>query len=98
MRIWRLLVLSVVIGLILANGIAIADVLHTLTPGSTFQEGCVAPCMCPVTLPEVVTGTFVLVPAGSDPFFTNYNLNEISWIGLDSNRRISYKSATLLLK
>lgn len=91
MRTWKLLLLSVIIGLILTNGMATADVLYTLTPGSSFQEGCVAPCMCPVRLPEVLTGTFLLVPAGSDPLFTNYNLDEISWTAFDSNGGIIHK-------
>ncbi|MGD0919572.1 MAG: hypothetical protein ABSB22_24295 [Thermodesulfobacteriota bacterium] len=91
MRIRRLWVLSVVISLILANEIATADVIYTLSPGTTFQEGCVGPCMCPVTLLEGVTGTFLLVPAGSDPLFTHYNLDDISWTALDSNGGIAHK-------
>ena len=62
-----------------ASGEAAADVLYQLGPGTMFQEGCVSPCLCPVTLPEEMTGTFLLVPAGSDPLFTNYQLNQISW-------------------
>jgi hypothetical protein len=85
MRIKMLFVLPIIMGLILADGTARADALYTLSPGSTFQEGCVFPCMCPVGLPEVVTGTFLLVPAGSDPLFTNYNLDMISWTVLDSS-------------
>lgn len=93
MRIRRFLLLSVVIGLILANGIVIADVLYTLAPGSTFQKVCIAPCPCayPPALPEVLTGTFLLVLAGSDPLFTNYQLNEIFWTALDSNGGISHQ-------
>ncbi len=91
MKMRRLLVPSVVIGLILVNRIVTADVLYTLTPSSTLQEGCVGPCMCPVRLPEVLTGTFLLVPAGSDPLFTNYQLKEISWTTLDSNGGIIHK-------
>lgn len=68
-----------------------ADVLYTLATGSTFQEGCVAPCMCPVALSEAMTGTFLLVPAGSDPLFTHYYLNDISWTVLDSDGRIVHR-------
>lgn len=91
MRIRRLFLLSVVLGLILANGIAAADVPYTLAPGSIFQEGCIAPCMCPVRLPEVVTGIFLLTPAGSDPLFTHYSLDEISWTTFDSKGGIVHK-------
>ncbi len=87
----RLSVLSAIIGLILANGMATADILYTLAPDTTFQEGCVGPCLCPVMLSEVVTGTFILVPAGTDPLFTHYNLAEISWTALDSNGGIAHR-------
>jgi len=85
MRTWRPWVLSLVVGSILVSGIATADVLYTLSPGSTFQQGCVPPCLCPVSLPEALMGNFLLVPAGTDPLFTHYNLDAISWTTLDFN-------------
>jgi hypothetical protein len=91
MRIRRSLGLTLVVCLILGNGMALADVFYRLSPGSTFQEGCVGPCLCPVGLAEAVTGTFLLVPAGADPLFTNYKLDEISWTALDPNGGITHK-------
>ena len=79
MRIRNLLVLLSILSILLISRMAPADVLYTLEPGSTFQQGCSGPCLCPITLPQEVTGTFLLVPAGSDPLFTNYQLNEVSW-------------------
>jgi hypothetical protein len=75
----------------LLSGMAQSQVLYTLEPSTTFQEGCVGPCMCPVMLSERVAGTFVLVPTAPDPLFANYNLNEISWTALDSNGTIAHQ-------
>ena len=91
MRIRRVLILLMTIALILASEMAGADVLYSLAPGTILQEGCVGPCMCPVRLPEAVTGTFLLVPTGSDPLFTHYNLEEISWTVFNSNGGIAHK-------
>ena len=55
-------------------------------PGATFQEGCLAgPCLCPVGPIEDVTGTFSLTETGSDPLFTNYRLDDISWTVTGNN-------------
>ncbi len=75
----RAFVVAIAVLVSFAGGRATADVLYELGPGTTFQEGCVGPCLCPVQLSEEVTGTFLLVPAGSDPLFAYYRLNGISW-------------------
>ncbi len=79
MRIRMVLISSLIFIMIFLGTTAEANVLYTLAPGSTFQQGCVAPCLCPVGLSEEVSGTFLLAPSGSDPLFTTYQLNEISW-------------------
>ncbi len=82
----RLVVMiPLIISVILASGTAIADVLYTLTPGTTFQEGCFGPCLCPVGIPNEVTGTFMLVPEGSDQSIASYHLDKISWIVIGFN-------------
>jgi hypothetical protein len=91
MRNRKVLVLLIAIASFLAAEIARADILYSLTPGTTLQEGCVGPCLCPVRFPEALTGTFLLVPAGSDPLFTYYNLEEISWTAFNSNGGIAHK-------
>jgi hypothetical protein len=53
--------------------------LYTLLPGSTFQQGCSGPCLCPIEIEQELTGTFTLFPTGVDPLFTNYSLEGISW-------------------
>jgi hypothetical protein len=37
-------------------------VLYWLNPATTFEEGCIPPCLCPDMLPVPVTGTFLLTP------------------------------------
>jgi hypothetical protein len=76
----RILVLSFIIGFVLMCGTAAAGVFYELTPGTTYQEGCVAPCMCPVMLSEGVSGTFLLTRQKSDdPWFARYRLSRIDW-------------------
>jgi hypothetical protein len=74
-----------------ADGAQAAETLYELSPGIPFQEGCVRPCLCPITLPEEMTWTFLLVPAGSDPLLTNYQLNEIDWTVLDPNGKVAHE-------
>ncbi|MGA2939978.1 MAG: hypothetical protein ABSF52_23185 [Syntrophobacteraceae bacterium] len=60
-------------------------ILYGLLPGSSFQEGCIPPCMCPVMMSEDVRGTFGLTAAGPGPIpldssqFNTYSLTGISW-------------------
>jgi len=77
--IYRCLFFSVVISVILVCGTAAAAVVYKLRTGTTFQEGCVAPCMCPVMGNTDVIGTFRLVEKSVDPLFTRYRLRNISW-------------------
>jgi hypothetical protein len=35
---------------------------YTATPGSTFQQGCFPPCLCPLQSPQPLAGSFTLVP------------------------------------
>lgn len=72
MRMKRLLVFTMIIGMVLANGSAAGEVLYGLLPGTTFQKGCISPCLCPISISEEVTGTFLLIPEGPDPLFINY--------------------------
>jgi len=91
MRAVKVFILVIGIMGLFADGAQAAETLYELSPGTTFQEGCVGPCLCPIMLLEEVTGTFLLVPAGSDPLFSNYKLNEISWIVLDSNGKVVHE-------
>ncbi len=53
--------------------------LYSLQPGSTFSEGCVPPCHCPVFGPNDVTGTFVMGEGLSEGTITEYPIEEIAW-------------------
>ena len=72
MRMQRVLVLMMIIGMVLPNGSGAGEVLYRLLPGTTFQKGCFSPCLCPISISEEVTGTFLLIPEGPDPLFINY--------------------------
>jgi hypothetical protein len=82
----RILFFSVLISMFLLCGTATAVVLYELVPGTSFQEGCVAPCMCPVMLSDEVSGTFLLTKQRSDdPWFARYRLSRIDWIVTDAD-------------
>jgi hypothetical protein len=52
---------------------------YQLAPASTYQEGCVSPCLCPVTIGEQITGSFNLIQLNPIPLFSRFGLNDISW-------------------
>src|SRR3989441_4520523 len=54
--------------------------VYRLSKDSDYQQGCFAPCMCPVMISSGVTGTFILTPAGFDGLFTTYAVTEVNWI------------------
>jgi len=57
---------------------------YELLPGSSFEEGCVSPCMCPVAMHDDLVGTFALAKkrkSGQDNF---YQIKDISWKVADS--------------
>ncbi len=54
-------------------------VLYNLLPGSSFHQGCVAPCMCLLTLSGRMEGTFVLAKDSMDPDVHSYTISDIDW-------------------
>lgn len=46
---------------------------------SNYQEGCVSPCLCPITIGLQITGTFDLIQLNPDPLFSRFSLDDISW-------------------
>ena len=54
-------------------------VLYRLETGSTFQQGCFPPCMCPLMQEQPLHGTFRLVYTGSDWLFDNFDVQGIKW-------------------
>src|SRR5215211_6155208 len=53
--------------------------IYRLDKDSTYQQGCFAPCECPLLEEVPVRGTFVLTPAGSDPLFTYFKITDVNW-------------------
>ena len=64
-------------------------VLYQLTKDSSFQQGCFAPCLCPVMIAAPVTGTFLLTPTGFDGLFNTYAVTDISWSVLINGTNMS---------
>jgi hypothetical protein len=86
----RLVLLAVMVlvsvGLVCAT--AEASVVYRLSRGSTYQEGCIAPCMCPVSMVGKIKGTFKLVQLTPTPLFTRYRVAKISWAVVNPNGEV----------
>ncbi len=54
--------------------------LYRLNQDSTFQQGCFAPCLCPIMVAVPVKGTFVLTPTGFDGLFNTYAVTDVNWL------------------
>ena len=52
---------------------------YQLDSASTYQEGCISPCLCPITAGWEISGAFKLVQLNSDPLFDRFSLDDISW-------------------
>src|SRR5215470_7273324 len=79
LRIPTLLVLTILAAL---NGWTQAgngstSTIYRLNPDTTFEQGCFAPCECPVMIAAKVSGTFVLAPAGFDGLFNIYAVDDV---------------------
>src|SRR5713226_8543636 len=82
---YRKLVL-IIAGMALALGLtrARAEVLvsagiYRLQQGSTFQQGCFPPCLCPLEQETNVSGTFAVRSTGFDGLFNPYQINDVNW-------------------
>src|SRR5262249_8253595 len=53
--------------------------LYRLTQGSRFQDGCFAPCLCPVQLQGGLIGTFRMTPAPPDPLYRVFTIQDLNW-------------------
>ncbi len=78
---------AVLLGLMtLAPGLARAQTatassqFYRLGDKSLFQQGCFAPCLCPILLSGPVEGTFRLTLAPPDPLFTVFQVTEVNWL------------------
>jgi hypothetical protein len=60
-------------------------ILYQLSSASSFQEGCVSPCLCPVTIGLEMSGTFKMVRMNLGPLFDRFGLDEVSWTVANSD-------------
>src|SRR5439155_967051 len=54
--------------------------VYRLNQGSTYEQGCFGPCLCPVLIDAPVKGTFALTPTGSDGLFNTYAVTDVNWV------------------
>jgi hypothetical protein len=79
-------ILFVVVMLLAAHGLAQAQTdasqtrFYRLTDKSLYQDGCFAPCLCPVLISNGITGTFRLTFASQDSLYTYYTVDQVNWI------------------
>jgi hypothetical protein len=52
---------------------------YVLLPDSRYEEGCFAPCMCPILLQDGTKGGFTLSFSGFQPPFIVYDVQDINW-------------------
>ena len=63
----------------LAQGAPDASTIYRLNADSSFQQGCFAPCLCPIFLGSDLRGTLVLTSTGSDGLFKTYAVTDVNW-------------------
>jgi hypothetical protein len=66
-------------------------VTYQLSPESTYYEGCVRPCMCPVMIGGGIQGSFDLVETGADQWYKYYDVDGINWVVLDTSGQVLHK-------
>jgi hypothetical protein len=59
--------------------IAAAQFHYRLAPESAYEEGCFAPCLCPVMMRSGVSGTFVAVLLEPDGSYRVFAIQQVRW-------------------
>jgi len=59
---------------------------YRLLRASDIQEGCFAPCLCPISLGEDLKGRFRLTFAGNDSLFANYRVSDATIVAPQFSR------------
>lgn len=62
--------------------LASAAVPYILVQGSTYQEGCFAPCVCPVLISAPLFGTFRVDPLPPSDVFDSYAVDDVRWFAV----------------
>src|SRR5262245_22730727 len=55
------------------------ETIYSLSPASSYQDGCFDPCACPVQLNGGLIGAFRLTPGPTDPLYRIYNVTDLNW-------------------
>jgi hypothetical protein len=66
-------------------------VTYQLTSESSYYEGCVSPCMCPVMIGGEIQGSFDLVEASADQWFKYYDVEAINWVVVNDSEQVIHK-------
>jgi len=82
---------AVIFSIFLICGTAAAAAFYELSPDSTYYQGCVAPCECPIGIIGQMIGTFRLIPLRPTPLFTQYRLAYMSWRVVDPNGQVVHR-------
>jgi hypothetical protein len=82
---------AAIIGVLAGSASAQTDNAYTfyrLTPQSTWQQGCFAPCVCAATESSPIAGTFWLLPATSNGEYDVYLLGDVRWVVTTSSQQL----------
>jgi hypothetical protein len=60
---------------------------YLLKPGSSFETGCFALCLCPI-LTQPMQGTFTIRRREVGPLFTDYDVLDVHWTVPDANQNV----------
>src|SRR5262249_59299816 len=66
-----------------------AAVPYVLTTGSNYEEGCFAPCECPVLINAPLFGTFQMDLIGPGDVFDFYSVPDVHWF--TSNATVAHR-------
>ncbi len=93
MKACRSPILIIMLSILFIRGASGAAVPYELLPGTLYEEGCVAPCLCPVFISADVTGTFTLTQSEPEQDYAVYHISQIAWdvVGFNGlfNRQVS---------
>ncbi len=67
----------------LGDAPATVRMVYELGPESSYSEGCVPPCLCPIRRFEEVSGSFAMLPTHTDPLFDYFQVESIGWVVSD---------------
>ncbi|MBC7771936.1 MAG: hypothetical protein H7210_05535 [Pyrinomonadaceae bacterium] len=67
---------------------ALEGTLYRIENGSSREEGCLPPCLCPIQLFDDYVGTFELIPASSDFCYQYFKVKRVNWVYFNGVRDV----------